>query len=261
MSLPQNMGRYLARPVDWTVEEATSGNKLLQFVCKYELQFFWTAGAWEDVQHDNLSITGYHYLMKSDGSQNTATIDKLKAALGWDGRSINSLAGGNWRDCQVQLTIDREEYQGKWTTKVKWIDSGDSDPNGPSLKKAAPQVIQSLEAKYGALFRATAGAPASPSKTPAPAPNKLGPIETAKRAAWDAFGKTWDAYKAQYPDTGEEKNDRWLEIVAGVTKGKDKSAVGEAEWKAVAVEASKALLQPPSPVSNVPQFADDDIPF
>lgn len=262
MSLPQNMGRYLARPVDWTVEEATSGNKLLQFVCRYELLYFYDRGQWVDVQADNLSITGYHYLFKTDSSVNTATTDKLKAALGWDGRSLNGLISGDWGSQQVQLTVDREQNptSGKWMTKVKWIDTADSDPNGPSLKKATPQVVQSLDAKYGAILRATAGAPASPSKA-APAPgNKLGPIETAKRAAWEAFKKEFDVYAARNPGTGEDRGERWKSLVAEVSNGKEQPALLEDDWKAVSAAVAKGL-QPPSPISAVPQFADDDIPF
>jgi hypothetical protein len=268
MALPQTMGRYLARPADWTVEKATSGQKLLQFVCRYHLLHLWNGEGWTDVQGQMLSIIGYHYLMKADGTANEKTIEKLCAALGWDGRSFGSLAQGSWGEADVQLTIDQEEYEGKWTTKVKWIDTADSDPNGPSLKKAAPDIIKSFDAQFGAALRAVAGP--APSRTAPPtngngSGNTLGPIETAKRAAWEAYKIAWDKYVTDNPGTdGGEKAERWKEIVAEVAKGRDVAKLLAVDWTAVQGVIAKGLRAPvaaPFSDDGPPEFTSDQIPF
>ena len=58
MNLPNESGRYVGKPVQWTVAEQGT-NRLLTFVCEFDLLSFYQDEQWIDVTGHALSITGY----------------------------------------------------------------------------------------------------------------------------------------------------------------------------------------------------------
>ena len=231
--LPTEMGRYVARPMEWTVGEGENENRLPQFVCRFSLLQHWNGTAWDDVSADDLQITGYFYLAKTNGRLNTFTIDALKSSLGWDGSSIAGLANGDWSNTEVQVTVGQEEYQGKTKTKVKFINPRDSSPTGAPLDAADPQVVQSLDAKYGAMLRALNGN-AKPANNTPPAQQKLGPIETAKREAWKEFCVKWNEHLSEHPEDAPLKDEKWKTLFAENFPGKQQKDLSAADWSAFA---------------------------
>lgn len=272
MGLPTQMGRYIARPLDWTAEESEVGQRLLQFVCRFELAHHWSGSEWVDVSQDDLSITGYFYLMKSDGKPNTSTIENLKASLGWDGRSVGGLTNGEWGGVEVQITVGSEEYQGKTKIKVKWIAPRDADPRGGGIEKPAPQVIQSLDAKYGSMFRALGGgSPSARPTPPAAAGNSGATPATAQQAAWAAF----KAKAGQL--TQDERTAVWGEALEQFFGHRDRAKIADGDWQNFTVVVNKSWTpvggipqsmrkKQPEPAGGPPfgdeqQFKEDDIPF
>lgn len=251
MALPHDMGRYIGRFTGWTVEEGDTGKNLLQFIASFSLPMHWNGAEWIDVTADDLSITGYFFLMKSDGSPNTRTIENLRAAMGWDGRSLATLNDSDWSSTEVQLTIEKEDYQGKARVKVKWINPRDSVP-GANVTKADPQVIQSLDQKYGAILRAA---------TPAAINGK--PKTGAAPAQSDPKRQAWDYFKTQHPGLhADALAEAWKSELMEVFQGQDPKTLMPDSW----VAFLKALKQPKvmagcPPFSEEPQFNEDDIPF
>lgn len=244
--LPKIEGRYIAQPIEWTVEES-GDNRIPTFVCKFDLLQVLQNEGWNDVSDQQ--IIGYFFIFKKDGTINTNTVDSLKAALGWDGRGISSLADGEWSHTEVQLTIGSEEYKGKTQMRVKYINPRDWTPTG--LEKD-PQVVQSLEAKYGAKLRALAGpasAPTAPSK-PA-ASNGDAATQSARKMAWEAFQK-------KHPGkSNDELIQPWRDQIKAVIPDRNSQTFTGADW----MKIKSVIEQPESPISDIPQFEEDQIPF
>ena len=74
-------------------------------------------------------------------------------ACGWVGSGINDMTGLGTKD--VNLVIDEEEYKGKVTTRVKWV-------NALSVKATAEQK-QTAAAKFSAMLKAAEAQDVAPS--------------------------------------------------------------------------------------------------
>ena len=204
MGMPTQNGRYFGVCIDKAIQEIGQ-NKLATFVARYQLCAIFEAGAWQNFETP-FEILGYHYLEKKDGSLNTHTIDTLKGVFGWDGRDMSDLDSMDVSAIALQVTCEAEEYNGKTSMKVKWLNAGDSDPNGGSISKD-PAMVKSIASRLGAKLRANAGgtpvkpaakpaataaAPAAkptlkmPSAKPAAAPAQQKPQLTAEQA-WEWF--------------------------------------------------------------------------
>jgi hypothetical protein len=250
MNIPKTMGRYRGSLAEWGVSES-GDNKTLTFSCLLQLTQFQQGTEWVDVSQHGYEITGYFYLFKKNGSPNTMTIDSLKAALGWDGRSIAALNDGDWSTVGVQVLIGEEEYNGKTRTKVRYINPWDY-VGGAGVEKADSQTIRSLDAMYGAKLRALSG-PAT-----APASNNNGSADAAKREAWEAF-KTENASL-----TGDARAAAWKKELADLFPGKSPDKFTAGEW----ASAAKLFKQPKQsadvPFGDLPDSGEinpDDIPF
>jgi hypothetical protein len=235
--LPKQMGTYAAKPVEWSIAES-GANHTPTFICRFDLYQMQDRTGWIDCEFD---ITGYFYLVKTDGQPNQFTIDALKESLGWDGQSFASLADGNWTETPVRLVIDQEEYEGKRKTKVKFINPLHGG-GAPALEKN-PQVIQSLDAKYGPMLRALAGsAPATNPAAPAPngktgtAPSTTVPRTppSPKMVAWNTFLAKWDQHVTDHPDDAPERDNRWKAALAEHFRGKTESDRTPQDWAAFA---------------------------
>lgn len=251
MNLPTNAGRYIATPVEWTV--GNSKNNLPQFVCRFGISQFNDGTEWIDVSGQNLEITGYFNLVyMKDGQQtlNQINIDQIKAALAWDGTSFGKLAELDWSGIEVQLYLQEEEYNGKSSMRIKYLNPRDYEGGG--FQKADPQEIQSLDAKYGAMLRATNGnghgkpatKPATkPTAKPAAAPTgPAHPAEAAKSVAWKEYSLKVEAYGREQPDgayTREKKQEVFRKIVAECFPAKDPKTLDAKEWGMVEASITK----------------------
>jgi hypothetical protein len=262
MGMPTQAGRYIARPLDYTVEESGS-NKTLAFICSFELLYFQINGEWTPL--NDMQMTGYFYLFQKDGNPNERQIKSLRDALGWDGRSIAGLANGAWSGVEVQLAIGSEEYQGKQKLKIQYINPRDYAPG--HIEKN-PETVKALASKYDMQLRALAGtAPATGSMPPVRPPvNNPAMVEALARAARKA---AWDAFNAKYPDVDKDSlTEDWRAQLKFIHPGKESAAFGVKEWKQV----QDAIERPPEPAmagggNAGPPFGDeseidpDSIPF
>jgi len=164
-------GRFKAQPLDWTVDE-TGTNKLLTFIVKFECVSWLYENEWHDAAYGE--ITGYFYLLKRDGTVNTHAVDSVKQAFGWDGRGVQSLHEGDWRNANVQLTVEEEEYNGRKQLKIKWLNPADYDGGG--FSRVAWDTIKGKVSVLDAKLRALNGAPSS---APKPPPGKPTPPKPA----------------------------------------------------------------------------------
>lgn len=225
--LPAREGRFLARVLDRGVDE-TGPNDLLTCTCDYHIVHEQTSEGWADVP-DDWRITGYHYLVKRDGSINESTIKQLKAAFGWDGRDPFIIQEMDLpEDHLVQITVAMETYNGQTKPKVNWVDS--KDATGGGVSKADDQKKKALASKYGSQFRAAAGgtpvaAPKTTGKPAVPQAKPAAPVAPAKKKAApkpSTQTECWEMFTVQSPDiTAEERSERWWAAIEKFLPGCD----------------------------------------
>lgn len=144
---------------------------------------------WVDWTSFDEEIVGFLVLFNSAEDFNDETklmnYDQIQYATGWDGTSFESLIG---LEGEVLIRVKEEEWDGKTSLKVDWIDSKEASPV-VQLKSLDASELKSLSArlKMGGLGKKAAPAkPAKPGK-PAPAPADSAGTKAAT-AAPDAEG-------------------------------------------------------------------------
>jgi hypothetical protein len=259
--LPNREGLFHAYPVAVGLGE-TRENKLVQVVIHYRLIEELVEGQWTDCAGENLEITGYHILEKRDRSLNTSTIEALKAALGWDGRdpfwlqdSADALA-----QQAVQLKLAFEEYDGKETLKVQFLNPYGAKPGG--VPKADDDFRRAIGNRLGAKFRALAGGtPANPPKpagkpavpaaakpapsakpaSPSPAPAPASPSAATMEQAWEEFCKHCPLPPAGKWDQASIEKE-WFRIVADLFPGKRPEQLSPTDWGRMLAEGPGKII-------------------
>lgn len=110
-------GTYRARAVEWDLGFTSTGKE--QVMIRFEVFH-------DDEPSDHINYYGFF-------TEKTAkrTMETLRL-LGWEGDDPTKLEGLDANE--VDLVIEPEEYEGKWTSKVKWVNR----PGGGGLKNEKP---------------------------------------------------------------------------------------------------------------------------
>ena len=238
--LPTRDGRFKASILDHGVSD-TGPNSLATFVCQFQPIQELVNGEWEPVEED-FEITGYFYLEKKDGSLNTFTLDKLKAACGWDGRDPLWLQDADLSQTIVQITLGYEQYNGQDRIKVRFIDA--EDAVGGAIPHADDSARKAIKTRLGAKMRALAGG--SPKSAPKPtgrpkpptAPAKTKAPESTLEEAWAAFA---DACQEVNVTEQEEMEGLWFRILAELFPDKQPDDFTPADWGVVLAEAPEKV--------------------
>jgi hypothetical protein len=254
-------GTFLATPTEWAVNN--SKNNLPQFVCKFGLDAEHDKGdgQYYDCAAELLEVTGYFNLIYNDRDsgqavRNEINIKQLEAALGWTDRNMQTLNDSDWSHTQVQLVLEEDEYNGKTSIKVKYLNNKDYQGGG-GIDKADPESLKKMSQAFGALLKAGNAPAARPVSNPARKPAAAAPgnpCDEAKKAAWDAFKK-----QAGPDGTAEDLANAWRKAIADYF-AKPANALGAAQWREFLAN-SFAKPAEVSPVSDEQQFKEDDIPF
>lgn len=254
---PTKAGRYLAVPMEWTVENVGTA-QTVSFTCNFIITHQLVDNEWEDVADRGMTIIGNSYIVKKTGELNPHAIKSLRDALGWDGISFTVLANSDWSNTQVQLTIEPEtrttdDGQTRTSMKVKWINH--KDWTGGSISRD-PAAIQSLEDKYGAMLRAEAG-PAKPAAPAKPANGNgnppANPLDLAKKDAWAKWLR-------MHPEMGkDERASEYRAAAIDYFETENFGGINAIQWKAFAANDFKKVASPI--VEDEAHFTQDDIPF
>jgi hypothetical protein len=138
--------------------------------------FSMTEPGYADWSSFNEEITAYLVLFKSAEEFSDTTklmnYEQLQLATEWDGTSFDSLADGSLHGKTILFRVEENEYEGKTSLQVSWIDSKDADAVR-GLKSLDTNEVKNLTAKLkagglgGIKKSAAAPAKAAPAK-PAP---------------------------------------------------------------------------------------------
>lgn len=244
--LPDRDGRFKAAVGERGVGESGQNN-LATFACEFRLLEELVNGEWLSVDQD-LEITGYFFLEKKDGSLNTAQIDALKRAFGWDGRDPFWLQDADMGDRIVQVKLAYEEYEGKQKIKVKYIDS--EDATGGGVRKADDQVRKSMGTRLGSKFRALAGGTPAPAPKPggkptAPAAKSAPPSSQPPAAPKGAsVEQAWEVFAAACsPEWTQAQLDaEWFRILGELFPGKKPEQLTPVQWGVMVTEGPKKIV-------------------
>ena len=96
------------------------------------------------------------------------TVETLRGVFGWQGTSFEELNEPNdLIGVEVDVVWDWEEYEGKYSAKVQWINA----PGAQMMKRADPAEAARVAAQYNHLLRPAGSRPAgrpAPAARPAP---------------------------------------------------------------------------------------------
>lgn len=224
MARPTQVGDYLATLADWALIDDPKYGPVFDVI--FNITHFYDGTDWAALA-GGTQIQNRFFFLKSDGSV-SRTYEQVKAALEWDG-SFESLANNDWSETQVRLDIQQKgEY-----LNVAYMNH--KDWQGRQLQHD-PSAVQSVEKKYGAMFRAKFGGnatakpagavkPASPTSKPTQAASAL---ETAKRAAWTEFKTQTSAM------TEDERKTAFSECLAKFGNGTPHQKFTADQWSDLA---------------------------
>ena len=239
--LPNRDGRFKARVLDHGVSD-TGPNSLATFVCQFQPTQELLGGQWEPIDED-FEITGYFYLEKKDGALNTFTLDKLKAAFGWDGRDPGWLQEADMSETVVQITLGYEHYNNQDRIKVQFVDHEDTTASG--VPHADETVRRAIRTRLGPKLRSLAGGSPGSSPRPAGRPRPPKAPSTAK-AAESTLEKAWAAFTDACQEVNvteqEEMEGLWFRILSELFPNKQPDELTPADWGVVLAEAPKQAV-------------------
>jgi hypothetical protein len=127
--------------------------------------------AWVDWSSFDEEIVGYFVLFNSpeEFSPDTALLnyEQLQIATGWDGTEFDSLSDGRLNGKKVQFRVAINEYNGKTSLQVNWLDKADADPVR-QLKSLDAAGVKALNAKLRIVKKAAPAKPAKPTAAAVP---------------------------------------------------------------------------------------------
>jgi len=206
----------------------TKANKFPQFVCKLQAVQAYDPESQTFIDYTNVpecEATGYFVLFDKD-ARVTLNAKQIKLALpDWNG-SIKSLNEDDFSAVPVQFRTEENEYKGKKSIQVSWIDNVDAVPGG-TVGKMDDAGIAGIEAKYANAIRELNGG------------DKPTAIPTAKKVA----AKRITAPAVPKVDKTEAVSENVVDAKelakAAVEEQKERAAA--AEWNALSPAEKKAV--------------------
>ena len=170
-------GIFRAVATAWSLGRTKEGSRSIPVVVDFTVTEKMEDGVWEDwSKYDDQTIEGRFYVVGKDGAPNAANVERLARCLGWTPDAMDGPPPGT----AVQIEVRPEEYNGRTTLKVKWLNPADFVPAAASQ---SPAEVKAFKQQFGSQMRAIAAAatkgngtkpaPPPPARKPATAP---GPV-------------------------------------------------------------------------------------
>jgi len=145
-----------------------------------------TEGEWVDWSEYDVEVSPYFCLFgvgkKSGKKEPTLNHQQVMKVFGWDGKSFQVLANGDYSKTtgQVRIKDNDPEYADKNPFQVAFIDVFDADP-GSQLRKLDAKELKKLDAEFAQLLQSSGKAPVAATvpakKSTRPKPPKATPEE------------------------------------------------------------------------------------
>ena len=156
MAFLREDGDFLARPIRAGLVEGKEDSKSLGVSIEWMIISAWSPEDkdWTDWSSHYLETRGYVCLLNRKGEFMDASLDNLVNNVGWDGQLPSFGTIQEWGK-DARITVEPDEYKGKTSYKVTWINPANTTPGGGLGNVDDAKTLQ-LEQKYGAQFRAFA---------------------------------------------------------------------------------------------------------
>lgn len=205
-------GLYVARPNHWNVGKSKGG--AVEIAINFELEAWINPKTQEEIAPAQPTyITGFFYPITKTGARNDNTMESLKAALGWDGRSFGGFQSADWSQTRVKIVIAHEpDLKNKLRPKVQFINPLSYVPNQP--KQVDDKLIADLDAQFDSLLIAGAAAstPAADSPQAYEPPAEPPAVPTDVDMGFDA-GPAWALFcKRTEGLTNIVRVAKWIEL-------------------------------------------------
>jgi hypothetical protein len=247
------IGRFRGRPTSGVIK--TTKNGFPQFTVNILATEYFddSTGEWVDWSEYDQSITAF--LVMFNATKALLNYEQVMKAFNWDGTDLAALQTDDFGDLQVSFEVEENEYQGKVSLRVNWIDTYDSEPRGGNLKSMDAKDLKSLNAQYSQfMVQKKAAAPAqtkakrkTKAKPTATAPTTPPPTAPPAVPTAPATGLTQDTAWVAVNEASDAGTDAitkaWLQSVAEIAEASDivSDNFTSNEWEAVRATALDIL--------------------
>lgn len=182
-------GDFRCEIVDYAIQQAKAPSQAVMVRLKVKLTHFYQPteiggdGEWHPWEEYDQEAYGSVCVAKKDGSLNQTGCESLMNNAGWDG-DFSAVDNKTWKPTRCQVRLSPNEYHGKTTYQVAFVNGYDDTPGGGSLKSVGSERAKALQDRFGSSLRAIKGtlktnaAPAS-GKPKSPSPPKSVPVAAA----------------------------------------------------------------------------------
>lgn len=256
MGMVDSVGTFIGEIADSGV--TTSKNGFPQWIVRVKAEqkyvddadgmahFKLTEPGYVDWSTFNEEITGFLVLFNNADVFNKDTslmnYEQVQLATGWDGSEFDSLANGSLLGKKILFRTEENEYNGKTSIRVGWVDAADASPTR-TLKSLDTDGIKALSAKLKITKTAKPAATVAKPTTAKPAAGKPTTAPTTAKTTTAPAAKTTAPKppKTAAPKPTEEtlpkevsKDDAWAYLMAH-KGGNEDGNVADA-WQAALAE-------------------------
>ena len=139
----ERAGKFLANLVAWRVKEFDSGAIAIGIEFSATDELF--GDEWSPMSP--ATVFGDFWVVGKTGAANEKTVKRLAKAIGWDGRFAS--VTGTPPAVRVRIVVEPEDYKGKTSWKVRWIDPATSEADDSELATDTA----TLDAQFGSKLQ------------------------------------------------------------------------------------------------------------
>lgn len=186
-------GTFRFQVMDHAVN-VTKTNNFPQLVMRLRATEYWDAenSEWVPWAEYEMETTAFLILFFKDDTEELVAarnVEQCQLALGWDGQSLSGLNDLDLTGKVVQGRVATNEYKGKVSLRVEWIDVFDAEPGMGSCRRLDAKTLSDLDKQFKGLLgggKAPAKAPAKAKAKKVKAPPKATPVPPTSATDDDA---------------------------------------------------------------------------
>jgi hypothetical protein len=145
-------GNFRAIILEYGLKEMDSGAVAVSLHVK--LTELFDNGEWHEWEQFDMECFGDVWIIKKDGAINEKASESLMRHAGWDG-NIDSIVSEAWKPMPCQVVVNKEEYQGRTSFKVAFINDYSRTPG--QMSNVTPDKARELQNRFGSQLRALVG--------------------------------------------------------------------------------------------------------
>lgn len=145
-------GTFRAQITSYGLKEMDSGS--VSVAIRAKLTEWFSDGEWHPWVDFDMEAEGDCWIIKKDGSVNEGQAKSLMQHAGWDGNVV-SVVNETWQPTPCQVSVVRDDYQGKVRFKISFVNDYNRTPG--ALSNVTADKANDLQTRFGSQLRAIAG--------------------------------------------------------------------------------------------------------